>query len=126
MNIGLDQENMAEEVWRTYLTTGENEVERRQRRILKLLPGSPRCKSCYAPFSGAGSTIARLFYSKKPSNLNPFLCNACELFARSHLGGAEVELSLLFADARGSTSMAENLGTAKFSQLINRFYTAGN
>jgi adenylate cyclase len=29
---------------------------------------------------------------------------------------------LLFADVRGSTSLAETLGTAQFSQLINRFY----
>lgn len=122
MSESTDQGSLAEEVWRTYLTTGDYEIERRQRRFFKLLPGSPRCKSCYAPFGGAGSTIVRLFYSKKPSNMNPRLCNACEEFARQHPGGAEIELSLLFADVRGSTSLAEDLGTARFSQLINRFY----
>lgn len=117
-----DQESFAEKVWRTYLTTGDYEAERRQRRFFRFLPGSPRCKSCYAPFSGAGSAVVRLFYSKKPSNMNPHLCNVCEEFARKYPGGAEVELSLLFADVRGSTKLAETLGTTQFSRLINRFY----
>lgn len=122
MRERTDHESLAEEVWRAYLTTGEYEEERRQRRFFRFLPGSPRCKSCYAPFSGAGSAIVRLFYSKKPSNLNPHLCNVCEQFARAHPGGAEVDLSLLFADVRGSTNLAEMLGTTQFSRLINRFY----
>ncbi len=122
----LKPESAVEKVWRTYLTTGEYEKERRQRRVCRLLPGSPRCKNCYAPFHGAGSYIARLAFGKMPSNLNPQLCNVCEIFARKHLGGAEVELSLLFGDVRGSTQLAENLGTAEFSRLINRFYRASS
>jgi adenylate cyclase len=122
MRESSDQESIAEEVWRTYLTTGEFEDERRQRRLFRFLPGSPRCKICYAPFGGAGSAVVRLIYNKWPSNMNPHLCNSCEQFAREYPGGAEVELSLLFADVRGSTSLAESLGTARFSQLINRFY----
>lgn len=41
-----------------------------------------------------------------------------------HPGGAEVELSLLFVDVRGSTTIAERLGAAEFSRLMNRFYAA--
>jgi hypothetical protein len=37
-------------------------------------------------------------------------------------GGAEVELSLLFADMRGSTGLAERMPAHEFSQLISRFY----
>ncbi len=33
-----------------------------------------------------------------------------------------MELSLLFADVRGSTTIAEEIGTAEFSKLVNRFY----
>ena len=117
-----DQEPWVEQIWRTYLTQGASELERRQRRIFKHLPGSPRCKSCYAPFSGAGNIIVRLVFDKRPSSLNPYLCNVCEQFAREYQGGAEVELSLLFADVRGSTSLAEKLGTTEFTRLINRFY----
>jgi adenylate cyclase len=122
MSGSLDQESLAEEVWRTYLTTGESKLGRLQRRLFRFLPGTPRCKSCYAPFGGAGSAVVKLIFNTRPSNMNPHLCNSCEQFARKHPGGAEIELSLLFADVRGSTSLAEQLGTARFSQLINRFY----
>jgi adenylate cyclase len=44
------------------------------------------------------------------------------MFARKHQGGVEIELSLLFADIRGSTTIAENMRPADFHKLINRFY----
>lgn len=97
--------------------------EARQRKILKFLPGNSRCKACYAPFDGAGSTIAWHLYHKRPSNMNPHLCTTCEDFARIYPGGTEVELSLLFADVRGSTTIAEGMSPADFRNLINRFYT---
>jgi adenylate cyclase len=111
-----------EYAWRTYLTTGEVEAERRKRRLFKILPGSPRCKNCYAPFQGAGAHVVRLVYGKRPSNLNPQLCNVCEEFARHYQGGAEIELTLLFVDVRGSTTIAEGMSPTDFGQLINRFY----
>jgi adenylate cyclase len=37
-------------------------------------------------------------------------------------GGAEVEISLLFADIRGSTGLAERMPAHEFSQLIAKFY----
>lgn len=112
-----------EEFWRTYLTTGEFEKERRQRQFFRLLPGTPRCKNCYAPFRGAGSVVVNLLYGKKPSRLNPQLCNICDEFARRYQGGAEIELSLLFADVRGSTALAEAMNPTEYSKLINRFYS---
>ena len=115
---------MVEKLWRTYLTTGEVEAERRKRRLFKMLPGTPRCKNCYAPFQGAGSRVVKLFYGKRPSNLNPQLCNICEEFARQYQGGAEIELSLLFGDVRGSTTLAESMSPTDFGRLVNRFYKA--
>lgn len=47
----------------------------------------------------------------------------CERAARKFLGGAEVDMSMLFADVRGSTALAEKMSPTKFQQLINRFYT---
>jgi adenylate cyclase len=111
-----------EQIWRTFLTTGETESERRRRRLFKVLPGAPRCQNCYAPFRGTGGYVARILYGKRPSNLNPHLCNFCEQFAREHQGGAEVELSLLFADVRGSTTIAETMSPTDFGHLIDRFY----
>ena len=117
-----ERDAMVGSLWRRYLTTGEFEKERRQRRFFRWLPGTPRCKNCYAPFGGVGSAVVRLVYGKQPSNLNPRLCNICEQFARKYQGGAEIELSLLFADVRGSTNLAEGMSPLDYSKLINRFY----
>ena len=45
-------------------------------------------------------------------------------FVHKYPGGTEVELSMLFVDARGSTSIAEQMNAADFSRLMNRFYKA--
>ena len=113
---------MIEELWHKMLKSGDFMREARQRQFLRFLPGTPRCKSCYAPFNGFGSKIAWHLYHKRPSNINPFLCTTCEDFARQHPGGAEIELSLLFADVRGSTTLAEGMSPTEFGKLINRFY----
>jgi adenylate cyclase len=39
-----------------------------------------------------------------------------------HPGGAEIELTLLFADVRGSTGLAERMPAQEFSRLVSRFY----
>lgn len=114
--------DMIEQFWRTYLTTGEYDKERRQRRLFRFLPGFPRCKNCYAPFAGPGSWVVKSVYGKRPSMMNPQLCNVCEEFARRYQGGAEIELTLLFVDVRGSTALAEGMSPRAFSELINRFY----
>lgn len=116
------QDEEVEQIWRTYLTTGEVEQERRLRRLFRMLPGTPRCHICYAPFEGASGRVVKLVFGKRPSNLNPHLCNVCDEFARQYQGGAEIELSLLFADVRGSTTLAEGMSPTEYSQVINRFY----
>jgi adenylate cyclase len=57
-----------------------------------------------------------------PSKLNPTFCSVC--IETIPVGGAEVELTLFFADIRGSTKLAEQMPPAEFSRLINRFYVA--
>jgi adenylate cyclase len=123
MTKNITNDEQIEKTWRQFLTTGGFEKERRKRRFFRRLPGHQRCKTCYAPFQGAGSAVVRVLYRKRPSNLSPFLCNTCEDFARTHQGGAEIELSLLFADVRGSTALAENMNPSEFHSLINRFYS---
>jgi adenylate cyclase len=123
MNEKLENQGMVEELWRKMLTTGEYGKEVRQRQFLRFLPGDTRCKICYAPFQGIGGTISWIIYHKRPSNLNPRLCTTCEAFARTHRGGAEIELSLLFVDVRGSTALAEGMSATAYGELINRFYT---
>ena len=60
---------------------------------------------------------------KGRSSKNPRFCGDC--LAKTPIGGAEIELSLLFADVRGSTGLAEQLSPAEFAARMNRFYVAG-
>src|SRR4029079_14497206 len=87
-----------EAFWRDYLTSGDS-MERRARRILRLLPHGPRCKLCLAPFGGAGAPLMRAI-GKRPAEKNPTVCNSCFEFMAKHHGGAEIEASFLFADIR--------------------------
>jgi adenylate cyclase len=80
---------------------------------------------CAVPFAGVAAPVLKLT-GKAPSSGNPRFCNQCELWTRKHPGGAEIELSLLFADVRGSTALAEDLGPGEFAGLMRRFYRAAN
>jgi adenylate cyclase len=57
-----------------------------------------------------------------PSNSNPLLCSACFGQIRKFPGGAEVDISVLFADIRGSTGIAERTTAAEFRRLVQHFY----
>jgi len=57
-----------------------------------------------------------------PSRLNRRICSGCIHALEKNPGGAEIELSLLFADVRGSTTLAEHTSAEEFSQLMARFY----
>lgn len=132
MNKKSDSDAFAEYVWHTYLTTGDapeeahlHWAERKSLRSLaRRLPKEPRCRFCHYPFEGVGGLIARTIAGIRPSKMNPQMCNICERFAEQNQGGAEVELSMLFADVRGSTSIAEKMSPSEYSKLINRFYKA--
>jgi adenylate cyclase len=56
----------------------------------------------------------------KPSRKNPSLCNRCCDILPT--GGAEVDIAVLFADARNSTTLGEFTPAAEFAGLLNRFY----
>ncbi len=111
-----------EDYWRNIVTQGYQPSERMMRTIFKHLPKSPRCKLCFSPFEGIGGVIVRTVTGRRPSNYHPEICNACDLFAQKHPGGAEVDMALLFADVRGSTALSERMGNTEFSRLIDRFF----
>jgi adenylate cyclase len=94
---------------------------RRGRALLKHLPSDPRCKLCAAPFEGSAAPLMRLF-GKGRWPRNPNYCASCFNKIDSHRGGAEIESSFLFADVRGSTSLAEQIGPTAFRGLMDRFY----
>ncbi len=45
-------------------------------------------------------------------------------FCQQYPGGTEVELTLLFVDVRGSTTLAEGMSASAYGRLMNRFYKA--
>jgi len=103
--------------WRQMLMEGER-APRNARHIFRLLPSNPRCKLCNAPFTNWGGSLMRMI-GRPQSTKNPRYCEPCEF---QEPGGAEVEISMLFADIRGSTSIAEKLSPSEFSRLIANFY----
>ncbi len=112
-----------DEMWRKVLT-GEIKEFSKMRRFLERIPSNPRCKMCNAPFHGLGGRLVRLTLGKVPSKINPRFCSGCYDQLVQNPGSAEIDMTLLFADIRGSTTLAQEMGTTAFSRLINRFYVA--
>lgn len=113
-----DIDNLTNEQWRLVLE-GDHPELRRGRHFFGRLPSNPRCKVCHAPFGGVGGKIMRRM-GRGPFEKNPKFCEACLVFNEQK--GVEIEISMLFADVRGSTSMAEKMSAAEFTGLMNRFF----
>ena len=76
-------------VWWFWFTTSAFDVDKRLRRIFRMLPHDPRCRFCNAPFRGVGGSIVRAVFGKQQSVLNPRFC-LCEVASRQFPGGAEM------------------------------------
>ena len=99
------------------------ESHRTQRwiRLMRMLPGKPRCSLCRSPFGGFGGRLVRPF-GFAPSRKNPQLCHKC--FDVAPEGGIEMEVGVLFADVRGYTALSEGRAPGEVVALLNRFYEA--
>ena len=91
------------------------------RRFLRHLPSDPRCKLCAAPFGGVGGALMRLV-GKGRWPRNPKFCSQCFSQLTDHHGGAEIGCSLMFADVRGSTTMAETMRPTEVHEVMDRFF----
>jgi adenylate cyclase len=111
-----------DKVWGEWFGSSAFNVDKRLRHLLRVIPRDPRCKFCNTPFEGIGGGIMRVLFGKQRSALNPRFCNMCEEASRQFPGGNEVDMAMLFADIRGSTSLSEGMSPNEFRQLINRFY----
>lgn len=107
--------NPNEALWRELLLHGH-------RGRWSFLPSDPRCMVCRQPFYGLGGRLLRAATGYGPSRMSPNICNHCEDVMPA--GGAEVDTGVLFADIRGSTTLAAQMGTAAYAELIGRFYRA--
>lgn len=113
------------ERWRRVLR-GESPLAigpRLGRRLYGLLPSPWRCKFCNAPFRGPYAGALR-WVGYTPSRKNPNVCARC--MERAPEGGALVPISVLFADIRGYTSLAEGMSSVEVTILLNRFYEAAS
>ncbi len=105
---------------------GEHKGLARFRRTLKHFPSEPRCKLCAAPFSGAGGAVLKhIGFGRHPGN--PALCTNCiRQFSKSGATGAEIPVTLLFVDIRGSTALGERLSPTEFHDYLEEFYRIGS
>ncbi len=122
------QTEWARILWHSYLTGDRSQLNTQvkvMRQIFKRLPSEPRCRVCNAPFRGLGGAVVSVFgFGAGRSSFNPSLCDRCEKIVRKHQVGTEIQLTMLFADVRGSTNLAEDIGASAFQRLINRYYKA--
>jgi adenylate cyclase len=118
-------ERQSEDQFRAVLT-GESAELTRMRGLLRRLPSPPHCKLCAAPFSGPGGVVLKRFGFGR-SAVNPQLCNNCLTgFLKRGITGAEIPVTLLFADVRGSTSIGESMRPSDFRAYLDRFYRLGS
>lgn len=106
------------EIWRAVLTMPGLAPFAK---YFRWLPGQHRCPLCYAPYTNPfGPIVSRLGFGR--SARYPQLCNPCFRDLANYPGGAEVSITVLFADVRGSTAIAEQTSAAEFSALLQGFY----
>ena len=114
----MTQADKREQEWKRLLTTEQDGLETR---ILRRLPSDPRCLLCHAPYGKPwGPILGRAAWGR--SARYPQLCNACFRHMEKHSGGAEVTLTVLFADVRGSTRIAEQASAEEFRAVLETFY----
>jgi len=104
MNIGSNTSSpeKMEEFWRSILTGEKPAVPMSQiRTFFAKFPSRERCECCNIPFTE--HNVFNFSLWSKRSNVSPHFCKKCKDFAKSHIGGAEVCMTMLFADIRGST-----------------------
>jgi adenylate cyclase len=115
-------EAMIEAFWRDYFNEGPPKTQTGKQKFYRFLPAEHRCKFCFAPFDGVTAPVVKNVLGTYQSRYNPHYCNTCDNFSRKFQGGANVPITMLFADIRGSTTLAEKITPKEFGDLINRFY----
>jgi adenylate cyclase len=93
----------------------------RLRRLWRHVPSDPRCKLCWSPFGGVGALLS-VVTGHQASRTNPTMCGPCTKALWGRPGGAEIPLSVLFADVRGSTGVAEGMTPTAYRNVLQRFY----
>lgn len=112
----ISAETVNRDLWYQVFATGYPVLAQKQRRS-SVLPGAPRCRLCEAPFGGVGGWMMRL-RGLHVSERNANYCNACDGFLQAFPGGAEVPISMMLADIRGSVEMSSRMAPAEFARHV--------
>ena len=96
----MTEDEATRETWRGVLTEPGYYS---QAKFFRRLPSSPRCPLCLAPYGLPFGPIVRLLGFGRSARY-PQLCNPCFRHMERNQGGAEVPVTVLFADVRGSTA----------------------
>lgn len=105
-----------EGVWHTVFAEGHPVLAGKQK-LYRVMPSSPRCKLCEAPFAGPGGWLLRQ-QGLHASDRNPHYCNACDGFLDAFPGGAEVPMSMMMVDIRNSVALSGQTSAANFARLV--------
>lgn len=92
-------------------------------------PQARICKGCWqqmrvpVPLRGPASIPFRVF-GIRPSRMNPNTCTICELMFTRVMKARKitVDVSVLFADLRGYTTLSQSLSPDTVSSLLDAFY----
>jgi adenylate cyclase len=110
-----------DDAWRAFLMGTHPSLQSLRKRFA-WIPSNPRCKICHAPFGAPGKYFLGR-YGYVPWEKNPNMCKSCVVsLEKEGFSGAEVPISLLFADVRGSSTLAKEMSPTEFHALLNRFY----
>src|SRR5262249_26770129 len=80
-------------------------------------PAAKFCPECAAPLTGRLQTTAPAALSYTPKHLADKI-----LQSKSALEGERKQVTVLFADVKGSMELAEQLDAEAFSQIMSRFF----
>ncbi len=120
-DVAQERKRFDEQVSRDILM-GKNRAMRFGRHLFHALPsGGARCKLCASPLQGPMGGVMAVI-GKGPWPKNPKYCSMCFKDMIKHRSGAEVPCSLLFADVRGSTELAEQVTATEFRTTMERFF----
>jgi adenylate cyclase len=114
-----NDEPLSSEDWAAWARLDEIPINRVLHRLWRVLPSSPRCGICAAPFAGVGRRVAGPL-GFGPSRKNPTLCAAC--VESSPPGGMKMHAGILFADLRGFTALLDGGDPEEASVVLRRFY----
>lgn len=112
-------EILTSEDWAAWAQLDDIPINRALHRLWRVLPTSPRCGICAAPFAGPGRFIVRPL-GFGPSRKNPTICAAC--VESSPPGGMKTYAGILFADLRGFTARFDGADPEEASVMLRRFY----